>query len=71
MREYVLRLDGMACPMCETHVNDIAYKTGTVKKAKSSYRKGILLIKTEYDDIESLKSSLEKAGYRVLSVEEK
>lgn len=70
MKSYILKIDGMGCPMCETHVNDIAYKTGFVKKAKSSYRKGTLMIKTDAVNLEPLAKALEAQGYKVVSTEE-
>ena len=40
MIETVLTIDGMACAMCESHVNDTVRSTCPVKKVTSSHMKG-------------------------------
>ena len=40
MIETILKVDGMACGMCEAHVNDAIRKNFTVKKVSSSHGKG-------------------------------
>lgn len=40
MVKTVLKIDGMACRMCEAHVNDAVRKAFAVKKVTSSHTKG-------------------------------
>lgn len=40
MTETVLKIDGMACGMCEVHVNEAIRNHFDVKKVTSSARKG-------------------------------
>lgn len=38
MKSYTIKIDGMSCPMCETHVNDILRNKFNLKKVKSSFK---------------------------------
>ena len=40
MVRMILEIDGMACGMCEAHVNDAVRRAFTVKKVTSSHAKG-------------------------------
>ena len=40
MLKIVMKIDGMACGMCEAHVNDALRRVDGVKKTSSSYSKG-------------------------------
>ena len=42
-----LTIDGMACSMCEAHINDVIRSTFSVKKVTSSHRKGTAQILSE------------------------
>ena len=35
MIETILKIDGMACGMCESHINDVVRRTCDVKKVTS------------------------------------
>ena len=39
MVETKLRIDGMACGMCESHINDAIRNNFDVKKVKSSHKR--------------------------------
>lgn len=67
----LLKIDGMACTMCEAHVNDaIRRAVPGVKKLASSFRKAESSFLTdEAPDLDSLRAEIEKTGYRVLSAE--
>ena len=68
MIKTTLRIDGMACTMCESHVNDAVRKEADVSKVSSSFKKGITeIISAEPLDEKTLCESIEKTGYRVLS----
>ena len=40
MFETIIKVDGMACGMCEAHVNDAVRNAMRVKKVSSSHTKG-------------------------------
>lgn len=70
MIETILKIDGMACGMCESHVNDAVRRAMDVKKVTSSHRKGetVVLSETAPDET-ALRKTIEATGYRVLAVE--
>ena len=64
-----LKIDGMACGMCESHVNDCIRDHFTVEKVSSSYKKGVTeIISEEQLSEKDLREALDPTGYRVLSV---
>lgn len=69
MNKITLKIDGMMCGMCESHINDAVRQKFRVKKVTSSHAKGETVILTE-DDIgeQPLRAAIEAAGYKVLSV---
>ncbi|MCD8363972.1 MAG: cation transporter [Lachnospiraceae bacterium] len=69
MFKITLDIDGMACGMCEAHVNEAVRKVADVKKVTSSHSKGRteILSETEIDETK-LREAIEATGYRVLSV---
>jgi copper chaperone CopZ len=72
MTEITLKIDGMMCGMCESHVNDAVRRAFNVKKVTSSHKKGETVIVTkEKIDVPKLKNIICETGYQVLSVEEK
>ena len=69
MKKITLKIDGMMCGMCESHVNDCIRRSFNVKKVKSSHIKNETVIITENEiDEEDLKNAIEKTGYKVMSV---
>ena len=50
MQKIILKIDGMMCGMCETHINDAIRKSFTIKKVTSSHSKNKTEIIT-VDDI--------------------
>ena len=70
MVQITVKIEGMACGMCESHVNDVVRRAFSVKKVTSSYKKGETLILSEENiSEERLRSAIEPTGYRVLGVE--
>ncbi len=70
MVKITLAIDGMACSMCEAHVNEAIRKACRVKKVTSSHRKGQTEIIAETaPDEAALRSAVEATGYRVLSIQ--
>jgi copper chaperone CopZ len=69
MNKIILKIDGMCCGMCESHINDVVRKTANVKSVKSSHTKGQTEIVCENDiDIDGIKSAIEGQGYHVEKV---
>ena len=70
MTQTVLNIEGMACGMCESHVNDAIRNNFSVKKVKSSHKKGETVIKSEEPlDAEKLKKVIADTGYTLVSIE--
>lgn len=70
--EFVLKIDGMHCPMCEEHVNNVIRKVEGVKKVYASYRKSQADIVMAADtDRNVILEAVQSQGYRVLGQEEK
>lgn len=70
MIQITVKIEGMACGMCESHINDAVRRAFPVKKVTSSHKKGETVILTETDISEGqLRAAIEPTGYRVLGVE--
>ena len=69
MTKTTLKIDGMMCSMCESHVNDAIRNAFSVKKIASSHTKGETKLLTETPPDETkLREAIEATGYRVLSM---
>ena len=69
MVKTTLQIDGMACGMCESHVNDAVRNACKVKKVTSSHKKGECeIISEEPLDEGALRSAISDMGYLVLGV---
>jgi copper chaperone CopZ len=69
MVKIVLKIDGMMCGMCESHINDAVRAAFAVKKVTSSHTKGQTVILAEQDmDEDTLRKVINQTGYTVLSV---
>ena len=67
MTETILKVDGMACGMCENHINDTVRNKFSVQKVTSSHTKGETVILSEEDiSEEALRAIIEPTGYKVL-----
>ena len=70
MTQTILKIEGMACGMCESHINDAIRNNFSVKKVKSSHKKGETVIKSEQPlDAEKLKKVIADTGYTLVSIE--
>lgn len=66
MTKTTVSVVGMACSMCEAHINDAVRNTFDVEKVTSSHSKGETVIISESElDEEKLKSVITAAGYEV------
>ena len=69
MIETKLQIDGMACSMCESHINDVVRRTCVVKKVTSSHSKGETVILSEQPlDEAALREAIHATGYEVKGV---
>jgi copper chaperone CopZ len=67
MIKTTLKIDGMMCSMCESHINDTVRRDFQVKKISSSHSKGITEIISEGElDETALREAIGKTGYQVL-----
>ena len=66
MVETILKVQGMMCGMCESHINEVVRKTAQVSKVSSSHTRGETVIVSEQElDIETLKQAIAATGYTV------
>ena len=66
MIETILKIDGMACGMCESHVNDAIRAALPVRKVTSSHTKGRTVIESDSPlDEQALRRAIEATGYEV------
>lgn len=69
MVKITMGIEGMACGMCEAHINEAVRNAFQVKKVASSHTKKQTVILAEEDIPEQeLKSVVAKAGYDAVSV---
>lgn len=72
MIETTLKINGMMCGMCESHINDVVRKNVQVNKVTSSHTKGETVIVSEAPvDVEKLKEAIAATGYTVTGAETK
>lgn len=69
MNQITVKIDGMMCGMCESHVNEAIRQAFPVKKVMSSHSKGETVILTEVlMTQEQLQAALAAMGYQVLDL---
>ena len=69
MVQIVLKIDGMMCGMCESHINDCIRSRFPVKNVTSSHTKGETVITAETaPDLDALKAAVAETGYTVTDV---
>lgn len=69
MVKITVGIEGMACGMCEAHINEAVRNAFRVKKVTSSHTKKQTVILAEQDIPEQkLRDVAAKAGYDVVSV---
>lgn len=69
MIKTTLKIDGMMCGMCESHMNDAVRNAFKVKKVTSSHSKGeTVIISDEAIDENKISEVIDKTGYKLLSV---
>ena len=69
MYKTTVRIDGMMCGMCESHVNDAIRAKLSVKKVSSSHKNEETVIISENElTKEMITAVLEGSGYTVVSI---
>lgn len=69
MYKTTVKIDGMMCGMCESHINDAIRSKMTVKKVSSSHKKGETVIISENEiSAEMITAALEGLGYTVMNL---
>ena len=69
MIKTTLKIDGMMCGMCESHINDTIRQNFKIKKVTSSHSKGTTeIISEEPLDEASVNEAVGKTGYKVLEI---
>ena len=70
MVKTVLKIDGMMCNMCESHVNDVIRKiVPDAKKVKSSHKTGeSTFISDNQPEENQIVAAIAETGYTVLSM---
>ncbi len=72
MKEITLKVEGMQCGMCESHVNDTVRKAANIKKVTSSHVEGKTVVICEDNvDVDVIKNAIQKDGYNVGEVDVK
>lgn len=70
MFKIILKIDGMMCGMCESHINDTIRKNFAVKKVTSSHSKGRTEIITEKPvSEEDLRKVIGGTGYTLTGIQ--
>ena len=71
MIKTTVKIEGMMCGMCETHINDAIRAAFPVKKVSSSHTKGETVILSDAPlDTEKLRQAVDATGYTFVSVSE-
>lgn len=69
MVKTIIKIEGMMCGMCESHINAAIRKHFDVKKVKSSHKKGqTVVVSSEKIDLKALKKVIDETGYILISV---
>lgn len=70
MVKTTLKIDGMMCGMCESHMNDLIRNHFQVKKVTSSAKAGETIVISENElDMDLARQEIEKIGYSLTSFE--
>lgn len=67
LKQIVLKIDGMKCGECESHVNDIIRRNFKVKKVSSSHRTGeVKILSKEELNLQEIEVKLMSYGYKII-----
>lgn len=66
MIQTTVQVSGMACSMCEAHVNDAVRSALNIQKVTSSHGKGeTVILSDEPQDADKLREIINATGYQV------
>ncbi len=69
MTKTTLKINGMMCGMCESHVNDAIRQAFAVKKVTSSHKDNeTVIISKEPLDEETIRTTIRDTGYDLVSI---
>ncbi len=69
MVKTTLKIDGMMCGMCESHVNDAIRNAFPVKKVTSSHSKGeTVIISVEALSEDTIREVMQPTGYELKDI---
>ena len=69
MTKTTVKVDGMMCGMCESHVNDVIRKSFDVKKVSSSHsKKRTEIISEEALDEDKIRAVIDAVSYTHLTL---
>lgn len=69
MVKITLKIDGMMCRMCESHINDAIRRAFAVKKVSSAHSKGKTEILAEEPiEEEKLRQTINETGYTLVEM---
>ena len=67
LKQIVIKIDGMKCGECESHVNDIIRRNFKVKKVSSSHRTGeVKILSKEELNLQEIEEKLMSYGYKII-----
>lgn len=67
LKQIIIKIDGMKCGECESHVNDIIRRNFKIKKVSSSHRTGEVKILTiEELNVKDIENKLMSYGYKII-----
>lgn len=67
LKQIVLKIDGIKCGECESHVNDIIRRNFKVKKVSSSHRTGeVKILSKEELNLQEIEEKLMSYGYKIV-----
>lgn len=71
MKKITVKVEGMRCGMCESHVNDLVRRNFNVKKVTSSHIKGeTVILALQTIDPDTLIAAISADGYIASDVKE-
>lgn len=71
MKKITIKVEGMRCGMCESHVNDLVRRNFNVKKVTSSHIKGeTVILAPQTIDPDTLIAAISADGYMASDVKE-
>ena len=67
LKQIIIKIDGMKCGECESHVNDIIRRNFKINKVSSSHRTGEVKILTiEELNVKDIENKLMSYGYKII-----